>query len=86
MLDALGEEVGPVTEAAEHDACVDEVEMGGGIGPGLFDVVDLVFDVRGRPAGLDGGKIDAVDLQILDGPFPLDSTEHRTGNSTSTSG
>lgn len=33
-----------------------------GKGPGLFEVVDLVFYVGGRPAGLDGGEIDAVDL------------------------
>lgn len=65
MFEALGEELWPVPQAAEHDPCVDEVEVGGGEGPGLFNVVNLVFDVRGGPAGLDGREIYAIDLWSL---------------------
>lgn len=61
MAEGLGEEQGPVAEGAEHDAGVDEGEVVRGEGPGGFEIVDLVADVGGGPAGLDGGEVDAVD-------------------------
>ena len=65
MLQALSEEKRPVTQAAEHYACVYEVEVGKGKGQWLFDIVNLVFDIWGGPTGLDRGEIDAIDLGLL---------------------
>ena len=86
MLEALGEEKRPVAETAEHDASVDEVEVVGGKGPGLFDIVDLVFDIWGRPTGLDRGEVDAIDLGLFRLLRTLKVFEPRSGNCTSVSG
>lgn len=64
VLEGLGEEEGPVAQGAVQDARVHVVEVVEGKGPGLFEVVDLVFDVGGGEAGLDGGQVDAVDLGV----------------------
>lgn len=64
-FEALGEEHWPIADGTEHYAGVDEVEVVWGKRPWLLEVIDLVFDVGGRPAGLDGREVNAVDLEIV---------------------
>lgn len=60
--EGLREEGGPVAHGAVEDARVHVVEVVVREGPRLLDVIDLVFDVGGGEARLDGREVDAVDL------------------------
>jgi len=57
--EGLGVERGPVGDAAEHVADVDEVEGGGLEGPGEAGVVEFEAAVGRGPFGLDWGEVGA---------------------------
>lgn len=64
VLVALPVEGGPIGDAAEEAANVDEVEVGGWIDPFACHVVDFEAAVVGLHAWLHGGEVGADDFGV----------------------
>lgn len=62
-LEDLAVELGPVADGAVEGAYVDEVEGGGLEGPVELGILDLEAEVRGHPAWLGRGDVDADDFR-----------------------